>query len=101
MVEEAIVLTGDDLVQYKKITATYNSNIVNINKEWLEEERESLLSENNQLRRKIDDLNRRNTPIAKVHDGCFIKRCPICNYVVDKNVPSQRFCDSCGQALIE
>ena len=30
-----------------------------------------------------------------------LRRCPKCDYVVDYNVPSQRYCDRCGQRLSE
>ena len=43
-------------------------------------------------------LKNKNTPMKKRHVGEY-KRCPICNYVVDNAVPTQSYCDRCGQRL--
>lgn len=44
------------------------------------------------------ELKRKNTPMQKKYSGHY-KRCPVCNYVVDNAVPTQRYCDRCGQRL--
>lgn len=44
------------------------------------------------------ELKRKNTPMQKKHSGNY-KRCPACNYVVDNAVPTQKYCDRCGQRL--
>lgn len=43
-------------------------------------------------------LKRKNTPMQKKYSRNY-KRCPVCNYVVDNAVPTQRYCDRCGQRL--
>lgn len=43
-------------------------------------------------------LSGRDKAMRKVYkNGGFI--CPVCNYIVDLNVPSQNFCNNCGQRL--
>ena len=41
-------------------------------------------------------LKKKNTPMNKIK-GLYHKHCPVCNYVVDNIVPTQNYCDSCGQ----
>ena len=31
--------------------------------------------------------------------GCLYLKCPVCRYIVDNNVPTQKYCDNCGQRL--
>lgn len=48
------------------------------------------------------ELKEKNTPMRKVRFGYTSKKhCPICNYVVDDRVPTQKYCDRCGQRLVE
>lgn len=96
MVEDAIILTGNDLEQYKKMISKPE---VEYNKEWLINEITRLLKENEKLQSELRCLNRRNIPMQKkrVSGNRF---CPICNYPIDRNVPPQRYCDKCGQALM-
>ena len=95
MIEDAIILTGYDLEQYKKMI--YKPE-VEYNKEWLINERTRLLKENEKLQSELRCLNRRNIPLQKkIVNGK--KWCPMCNYAIDRNVPAQHYCDRCGQAL--
>lgn len=95
MVEDAIILTGDDLEKYKKMISKPE---VEYNKEWLVNERTRLLEENKKLQSEHICINRRDIPIQKkiVNNKKF---CPICNYPIDRNVPAQHYCAECGQAL--
>lgn len=43
-------------------------------------------------------LKRKNTPRRKRKIG-WHRRCPECNYVVDDAVPTQKYCDRCGQRI--
>ena len=43
-------------------------------------------------------LKYKNTPMKKVQVGNYLK-CPVCGYIVDNNVPTQKYCDNCGQRL--
>ncbi|RHI25628.1 hypothetical protein DW172_02795 [Agathobacter rectalis] len=43
-------------------------------------------------------LKYKNTPMKKVQVGNYLK-CPVCRYIVDNNVPTQKYCDNCGQRL--
>lgn len=95
MIEDAIILTGDDLEQYRKMISKPE---VEYNKEWLINERTRLIEENEKLQSELRRLNRRNMPMQKkiVYGKKF---CPICNYPIDRNVPPQNYCDKCGQAF--
>lgn len=95
MVEDAIILTGDDLEQYNKMISKTE---VEYNIEWFINERTRLLVENEKLQSKLRYLNRRNIPMQKKRVKGK-KFCPICNYPIDRNVPAQHYCDRCGQAL--
>ena len=44
------------------------------------------------------ELKKKNTPMKKRKNG-WSRRCPICNYVVDDCVPTQNYCDRCGQKI--
>lgn len=44
------------------------------------------------------ELKKKNTPVKKVR-GQYYTRCPMCAYVLDNAVPSQKYCDNCGQRL--
>ena len=43
-------------------------------------------------------LKKKNTPMKKINSRLH-KYCPICDYVVDNVVPTQKYCDRCGQRL--
>lgn len=43
-------------------------------------------------------LKKKNTAMLKRPYG-HSKRCPVCSYVVDHAVPTQKYCDRCGQKL--
>ena len=43
-------------------------------------------------------LKRKNTPMKKLREYGR-KRCPVCKYIVDNAVPTQNYCDRCGQRL--
>lgn len=45
-------------------------------------------------------LKERDEPMLKIFKN-GLRRCPKYDYVVDYNVPSQRYCDRCGQRLSE
>lgn len=44
------------------------------------------------------EFKKKNTPMKKKY-YMNNKHCPICNYVVDNAVPTQKYCDRCGQRL--
>ena len=44
-------------------------------------------------------LKKKNTPMKKRKIGCH-RRCPECSYVVDDAVPTQKYCDRCGQRIV-
>ena len=44
------------------------------------------------------ELKKKNMPMKKVRDQ-YYTRCPMCAYVIDNAVPSQKYCDNCGQRL--
>lgn len=49
-------------------------------------------------------LKKKNTPMKKKYIGkrrISMKICPVCSYVVDNAVPTQKYCDRCGQRLEE
>ena len=51
----------------------------------------------------IDEYKKREErekPMRKIFKNGF-RHCPKCDYVVDHNVPFQRYCDRCGQRLSE
>ena len=41
-------------------------------------------------------LKKKNTPMFKLY-RFGNKHCPVCDYVVDNAVPTQKYCDRCGQ----
>lgn len=43
-------------------------------------------------------LKNKNNPMWKIRSLDYY-RCPICDYIVDNNVPPQKYCDRCGQRL--
>ena len=47
---------------------------------------------------KYEEIKERNKPRRKIFRKGF-RHCPICDYVVDNKVPSQNYCDRCGQRL--
>lgn len=52
------------------------------------------------LEDQVKEFERREMPRKKIFKNGF-RRCLVCDYVVDYNVPSQRYCDRCGQRLSE
>lgn len=50
------------------------------------------------LEEEVAKYRRRETPERKIFWKGF-RHCPICDYVVDNKVPSQNYCDRCGQRL--
>ncbi len=44
------------------------------------------------------ELQRKDTPMKKKYMDNN-NHCPVCNYVVDNAVPTQKYCDRCGQRL--
>ena len=50
------------------------------------------------LEEEVAKHERRETPERKIFWKGF-RHCPICDYVVDNKVPSQNYCDRCGQRL--
>lgn len=47
---------------------------------------------------KYEEIKERNKPRRKVFRKGFW-HCPTCGYVVDNRIPSQYYCDRCGQKL--
>lgn len=54
----------------------------------------------NRLEEQIEKYKERETPMKKIYRN-GLRRCPKCDYTVDYMVPPQRYCDRCGQRLIE
>ena len=52
------------------------------------------------LEEEVAKYERREKPMRKIFKNGF-RHCPKCDYVVDHNVPFQRYCDRCGQRLSE
>lgn len=47
---------------------------------------------------KYEEIKERNKPRRKIFRKGFW-HCPTCDYVVDNRIPSQKYCDRCGQKL--
>nr|DAZ13756.1 MAG TPA: DNA-directed RNA polymerase [Caudoviricetes sp.] len=47
---------------------------------------------------KYEEIKERNKPRRKIFRNGFW-HCPTCGYVVDNRIPSQYYCDRCGQKL--
>lgn len=50
------------------------------------------------LEEEVAKHERRETPERKIFWKGF-RHCPTCDYVVDNRIPSQYYCDRCGQKL--
>lgn len=83
--QKQLVLTGREVEEYE---AWHRDFSYFRNKCWrLEEE--------------IDEYKKREErekPMRKIFKNGF-RHCPKCDYVVDNKVPSQNYCDRCGQRL--
>ena len=45
------------------------------------------------------ELKKKNTPMQKERRGLYYKYCPVYGYPADRIVPTQNYCDRCGQRL--
>lgn len=84
MAQKMFLITENEMDEYKRLKERENmiGRIFTI-REW--EEYQKLKAKNTKMRKYVG------------YDNCI--HCPVCGYVVDHKVPTQAYCDRCGQRL--
>lgn len=86
--QKIVILTEQEAKRYEKYLEEVNENCL-------------LWQENAKLKQDIALYKRKQTAMSKIKSVNGLLHCPVCNYVVDHNVPPQSYCDNCGQKLKE
>lgn len=84
MAKKMFLITNEEMDEYKRLKEQENVVRYGITKEeWVEYRR----------------LKIKNTKKCKYMGYDHLMHCPVCGYVVDHKVPTQTYCDRCGQRL--
>lgn len=84
MAQKMFLITENEMDEYKRLKERENmiGRIFTI-REWEEYQK----------------LKVKNTKKCKYIGYDLLMHCPVCGYVVDHKVPTQTYCDRCGQRL--